>query len=71
MKFLGESEHEAVIATNSSQVRLYDLTTMNCQLLSAHSGTNTTIQESLCYKLYVFVSKIPEKDISNVVVQCR
>jgi WD40 repeat protein len=38
MKFLGSSEREAVVATNSSQVRLYDLTTMDCQLLSAHSG---------------------------------
>lgn len=37
MKFLGSSEREAVVATNSSQVRLYDLTTMDCQLLSAHS----------------------------------
>ena len=37
IKFLGSSEHEAVVATNSSLVRLYDLTTMDCQLLSAHS----------------------------------
>ena len=42
MKFLGSSEHEAVVATNSSLVRLYDLTTMDCQLLSAHSGKNHT-----------------------------
>ena len=45
MKFLGSSEHEAVVATNSSQVRLYNLKTMDCQLLSAHSGTEKTYNE--------------------------
>ncbi|XP_028405987.1 transducin beta-like protein 3 [Dendronephthya gigantea] len=37
MQFLGSSEDMAVVATNSSQVRLYDLKTMDCHLLSAHS----------------------------------
>lgn len=38
MKFLGSSDHHVVVATNSNQVRLYNLTTMDCQLLAGHSG---------------------------------
>ena len=35
--FAGADESHLAVATNSSQLRMYDLTSMNCQLLEGHT----------------------------------
>ena len=35
--FAGDDEGHLAVATNSSQLRMYDLTSMNCQLLEGHT----------------------------------
>ncbi|KAJ7358994.1 Transducin (beta)-like 3 [Desmophyllum pertusum] len=35
--FAGGDESHLAVATNSSQLRIYDMTSMNCQLLEGHT----------------------------------
>lgn len=57
MKFLGSSDHHVVVATNSNQVRLYNLTTMDCQLLAGHSDIVLCLDVHHCGDLLVTGSK--------------
>ncbi|KAK6476051.1 transducin beta-like protein 3 [Huso huso] len=39
VKFLGPADSHIVVATNSSQLKVFDLATSNCQILHGHSET--------------------------------
>lgn len=38
MRFIGEGEGHLAVATNSEQVKVFEQSTLSCQLLSGHSG---------------------------------
>jgi len=42
--FAGADENHLAVATNSSQLRIYNLTTMNCQLLEGHTDTVLSLE---------------------------
>ena len=44
LSFVGADENHLAVATNSSQLRIYDLTTMNCQLLEGHTDTILSLE---------------------------
>ncbi|XP_070581106.1 transducin beta-like protein 3 isoform X2 [Ptychodera flava] len=37
IKFMGEKQTHIAVATNSEQIRIFDLSTLNCQILTGHS----------------------------------
>ena len=56
--FAGEEETHLAIATNSNQLRMYDLSTMNCQLLQGHTGIVLTLAISNNGNMLVTGSKV-------------
>ena len=38
MRFIGEGEGHLAVATNSEQVKIFERTSLSCQVLSGHSG---------------------------------
>lgn len=38
MKFLGPADSHIVVATNSPQLKVFELATLHCQILYGHTG---------------------------------
>lgn len=38
VKFLGADESHLAVASNSDQLRVFELSTLNCQILTGHTG---------------------------------
>lgn len=55
--FAGADENLLAVATNSRQLRIYDLTTMNCQLLEGHTDTVLSLEVNNSGDMLVTSSK--------------
>lgn len=56
VKFLGKDDSHIVVATNSSQLKVFELLTNNCQILYGHTGQSPA-EGSMCmyYILYTYM----------------
>ncbi|KAI8813629.1 WD40-repeat-containing domain protein [Cladochytrium replicatum] len=66
LKLLGEDENCLAVATNSEQIRVYNLTTMDCTILSAHSDVVICIDRSRDGTILVSGSKDNQALVWNV-----
>ena len=57
MRFVGNSESLLAVATNTDQVKVFDRSSCNCQLLSGHTGIVLCIDASSDGQLLVTSSK--------------
>ncbi|KAL0993109.1 hypothetical protein UPYG_G00103330 [Umbra pygmaea] len=61
VKFLGQGDSHIVVATNSSQIKVFDLATNSCQILYGH--TDTVLSVDVFKKGGLFVSCAKDKSI--------
>lgn len=58
IQFLGEKESHVAVATNSSEIRVFELSTWNCQLLHGHTDIVLSLHVHSKGKLMVSSSKV-------------
>ena len=54
VKFLGKGDTHIVVATNSSQLKVFDLATSSCKILYGHTGESSDQQRAapLCLSVW-------------------
>lgn len=57
MRFVGNSESLLAVATNTDQVKVFDQSSSNCQLLSGHNGIVLSLDSSQDGRLLATSSK--------------
>lgn len=57
VKFLGKGDSHIVVATNSCQLKVFELLTNSCQILYGHTGQSPA-EGSMCVSLYLDVKCI-------------
>lgn len=58
MSFVGDKESHLSVATNSSQLRIYALASMNCQLLEGHTDIVLALEINSAGDMLVTGSKV-------------
>lgn len=58
MSFVGDKESHLSVATNSSQLRIYELASMNCQLLEGHTDIVLALEINGAGDMLVTGSKV-------------
>lgn len=58
MSFVGDKESHLSVATNSSQLRIYELASMNCQLLEGHTDIVLALEINSAGDMLVTGSKV-------------
>ena len=57
LQLLPSNQNKVVVATNSAQVRLFDLTTWSCEILDGHTATVLCVNVSPCGRIIATTGK--------------